>query len=114
MLYRYLLRPLLYLLPAETAHHLVMAGLRVLAAWPPLLGLVRAWMSVRDPSLEVEALGLRFPSPIGLAAGLDKNAEAHEALGAIGFGFVEIGTLTAQPQPGNPRPRLFRLVRDRA
>src|SRR4051794_4880671 len=114
MFYRYFARPFLYALPAETAHVLVMTGLRLLAGSALLLRLVRSLFARHEPCLEVQAFGLRFPSPIGLAAGLDKNAEAHEALGALGFGFVEVGTLTAQAQPGNPRPRLFRLVRDRA
>ncbi|HKU44287.1 MAG TPA: quinone-dependent dihydroorotate dehydrogenase [Polyangiales bacterium] len=112
-MYAKLIRPLLYLLPAETAHRFVMAGLRLLAAFPSILGLLRArWRP--DPILATHAFGLRFPSPIGLAAGLDKDAEAFEAFGALGFGFVEVGTLTAQPQAGNPTPRLFRLPRDRA
>jgi dihydroorotate dehydrogenase len=68
----------------------------------------------RDPSLTVRCLGLTFPSPIGLAAGLDKDAQAVPALAALGFGFVEVGTITAQGQPGNPLPRLFRLPQDRA
>lgn len=67
-----------------------------------------------DGASSVEALGLRFPNPIGLAAGFDKDAIAYETLGAMGFGFVEVGTLTGEPQPGNPRPRLFRLPKDRA
>jgi dihydroorotate dehydrogenase len=114
MLYRLLVRPWLYLLPAETAHRLVMAGMRMVAAIAPLRALVRALFGTPPPSLAVEALGQRFASPIGLAAGLDKDAEAYEAFGALGFGFVEVGTITAEGQPGNPRPRLFRLVRDRA
>jgi dihydroorotate dehydrogenase len=114
MIYRLLLRPLLYALPAETAHHAVMGGLRVGMRAPALLRLVRRWLMPRDASLATEAFGLRFPNPVGLAAGLDKNAEAFEAFGALGFGFVEVGTLTAEAQPGNPRPRLFRLPRDRA
>ena len=114
MFYRLLARPILYALPAETAHRLVMAAMRWLAGSAWLLRRVRARFAQHDPCLEVEALGLKFPSPVGLAAGLDKNAEAFEAFGALGFGFVEIGTLTAQPQPGNPRPRLFRLTADRA
>ena len=111
-MYARLIRPLLYLLPAETAHRLVLAGLRLLAGLPALLALLRARKP--DPLLALEAFGLRFPTPIGLAAGLDKDAEAFEAFGALGFGFVEVGTLTAQPQPGNETPRLFRLPRDRA
>ncbi|MEY4576957.1 MAG: hypothetical protein RL701_1660, partial [Pseudomonadota bacterium] len=69
---------------------------------------------VHEPRLRVDALGLSFPTPIGLAAGLDKDGVAVQALSALGFGFIEIGTLTAHAQPGNPRPRLFRLPQDRA
>ncbi len=114
MLYRLVLRPLLYALPAETAHHLVMAGMRILSALPfgtRIVGLLLRWS---DPVLAVEAFGRELSSPLGLAAGLDKDAQAFEAFGALGFGFVEVGTITAEPQPGNPRPRLFRLPKDRA
>jgi dihydroorotate dehydrogenase len=76
--------------------------------------LLRRCLAPADPALRVRALGLDLPGPLGLAAGFDKNAEGPDALGALGFGFVEIGTVTAQPQPGNPRPRLFRLPGDRA
>jgi dihydroorotate dehydrogenase len=76
--------------------------------------LARRVLCSTDPKLAVNALGLRFANPIGLAAGFDKNATAYEALAALGFGFVEIGTVTAEPQPGNPKPRLFRLPDDRA
>jgi dihydroorotate dehydrogenase len=114
MVYRLLLRPLLYSLPAETAHHLVMAALRVAQAVPGLARLLRALFLPRREALEARALGLTFPTPVGLAAGLDKDAVAFEALSALGFGFVEVGTLTGEAQPGNPRPRLFRLPEDRA
>jgi len=112
--YRTLIRPLLYLLPAETAHHLAFACLRLLTAIPGVLALVRRALHRGDAASCVQALGLDFPNPIGLAAGFDKDAMAYEALGALGFGFVEVGTLTGQPQPGNPAPRLFRLPKDRA
>jgi dihydroorotate dehydrogenase len=109
-----LLRRLLFLLPAETAHRLAFGLLRVLH-WVPLLSTwLRKACSCADPRLEVTALGHRFRSPVGLAAGFDKNATAYRALGDLGFGFVEVGTVTAEPQPGNPRPRLFRLPQDRA
>jgi dihydroorotate dehydrogenase len=114
MLYRLLLRPVLYAFSAETAHHFVMRCLALLSSVRPLCALVSAGLAPRDPALRVSALGLTFPSPIGLAAGLDKDGIAVPALCALGFGFVEVGTITAQPQPGNPKPRLFRLVRDRA
>ncbi len=114
MLYRWLLRPILYVLPAETAHHLAMFALRFVALVPGLSALFRALFLPRSPALEVSVLGRTFPTPIGLAAGFDKDAVAFEALSGLGFGFVEVGTLTALPQPGNPKPRLFRLPRDRA
>jgi len=97
---------------AETAHHRAVRAIRMISR----LGLesIIARFTRPDPVLAVETLGLRFPSPFGLAAGFDKDGVAVTALGALGFGHVEIGTLTAHAQPGNPRPRLFRLVSDRA
>jgi dihydroorotate dehydrogenase len=86
----------------------------MLAAIPGARALLHRFLHAKDRGSRVQALGLDFPNPIGLAAGFDKDAVAFEALGALGFGFVEVGTLTAQPQPGNPKPRLFRLPRDRA
>lgn len=114
MIYRFVVRPLLWLLPAETAHHVAFGMLRILHAIPGVGALLRVLFEPRDPALEVRALGLDLPSPVGLAAGFDKDARGYEALGALGFGFVEVGTLTAVGQPGNPRPRLFRLPDDRA
>lgn len=114
MLYRFVLRPLLYALPPEVAHAIAFGALRFFLAFPPLRALVRALAFRKDPALEIDALGLRFPSPVGLAAGFDKDAKGYDALGATGFGFVEVGTITGEPQPGNPKPRLFRLVEDRA
>jgi len=112
--YRALIRPLLYLLPAETAHHFAFACLRFAASIPGMLGLMRRTFHPRTGRGRVRALGLDFPNAVGLAAGFDKDAIGYEALGAMGFGFVEVGTLTGQPQPGNPTPRLFRLPKDRA
>lgn len=100
----------------ETAHRAAFLGMRAAARVPG----VRSWASRRfvpSPAPRprpVEALGLTFPGPLGLAAGFDKNAVGIDVLAALGFSFVEVGTVTARPQPGNPRPRLFRLVRDRA
>jgi dihydroorotate dehydrogenase len=105
---------LLRRLPAEAVHRASMAGLRAVAAVPGLTRLLRRLFAPADPALTVRALGLEFPGPLGLAAGFDKDAEAYEALAAFGFGFVEIGTVTGEAQPGNPRPRLFRLPQDRA
>lgn len=113
MLYRIFARPFLYLLQAETAHRLVVGLLRLAQFFPGGLLLLRLLYRVPQGK-SVQALGLTFPSPVGLAAGFDKDAEVFRALGAMGFGFVEVGTITARPQPGNPKPRLFRLLRDRA
>jgi dihydroorotate dehydrogenase len=102
-----LIRPALFALDAERAHGVTIDGL---ARW----GRARTPLARRTPQLETEVAGLGFPNPVGLAAGLDKNGEAIDGLFALGFGSVEIGTLTPRPQAGNPQPRLFRLRRDRA
>ena len=104
-----LARRLLFALPAETAHDTALGGLRLVHR-AGLGGLVAAPAS----GSPVHCLGLDFPNAVGLAAGLDKNADHVDSLGALGFGFVEVGTLTPRPQPGNPRPRLFRLPRHEA
>jgi dihydroorotate dehydrogenase len=100
-------------LPAETAHRAGFALIRAAGA-AGTAGVLRRWLGPRDPVLQVQALGLEFPGPLGLAAGFDKDARATSGLGALGFGFVEVGTVTAQAQPGNSRPRMFRLPADRA
>jgi len=114
MLYRRLLRPILYALPPETAHELAMRSLALASGSRLLCAALARGLACRDEALRVDAMGLSFATPIGLAAGLDKDAVAAPGLGALGFGSVEVGTITAQPQAGNPRPRLFRLPRDRA
>lgn len=110
------LRPLLFRMDAERAHHLAMANAARLD--PAATGIVKSLIGLllgRVPGgLERELMGLRFPSPIGLAAGFDKNGVAPHFWAAMGFGFAELGTVTARAQPGNPPPRLFRLVEDRA
>lgn len=100
-----LARPLVFRLDAERAHGLSIAALKALPTRKP---------PTFDPALASEVAGLRFPSPVGLAAGYDKDAEVFAAMLGHGFGFVEVGTLTPRPQPGNPRPRMFRLVEDMA
>src|SRR5580658_10143885 len=104
-----LARSLLFALDAERAHGLTLAGLRV-SHRLGLLGLAGA----SQPGQPVELMGLTFANRVGLAAGFDKNATCVDAMGALGFGFVEVGTLTPKGQPGNPRPRVFRLPRARA
>src|SRR6266705_1795277 len=113
-MYRLLYRMVLRRVPAETAHRLAFALIRGVAWVPGAAWLLRRWLGPRDPVLRVRALGLSFPGPVGLAAGFDKDARATRGLAALGFGFVEVGTVTARPQPGNPRPRMFRLTADRA
>jgi len=106
-------KPLLFRLPPETAHGLGQAALRTLQR-TPLLEPVASRYTVADGRLETTAFGQSFPNPVGVAAGFDKNAEVPRALRALGFGFVEVGGVTAEPQAGNPRPRLFRLPEDGA
>ncbi|HEV2061548.1 MAG TPA: quinone-dependent dihydroorotate dehydrogenase, partial [Solirubrobacteraceae bacterium] len=109
-----LLRPLLFRLPAETAHVIAFRSLSLVLRLPPLRALVARLLPPRDPALRTEVFGRTLSSPLGLAAGFDKDAAGFRALTALGFGFVEVGTITPRPQPGNPRPRLFRLPDDRA
>jgi len=101
-------------MPAEFAHRVGFALIRFASAVPGGSWLLRRWLVPRDPVLHVHALGHDLPGPLGLAAGFDKDALGPDALGLLGFAFVEVGTVTAQPQPGNPVPRLFRLPADRA
>ncbi len=114
MLYRLLFRLVFARVDAERAHQLGFALIRLAGVVPPLRWILGRLCEPSDPVLRVRALGLDFPGPLGLAAGFDKNAKAPQALAALGFGFVEVGTLTARKQPGNPTPRLFRLTPDRA
>jgi dihydroorotate dehydrogenase len=108
-LYEKWVRPALFRMEAEHAHELAVSALALLGRIPPLCRAVEAWTRAPGPgSRPVEAFGLKFPNAVGLAAGFDKNGRAWPAAAALGFGHVEIGTVTAKPQPGNPRPRMFR------
>lgn len=109
-----ILRPLLFRLDAETSHRLSLAALHLLSRVPGARLLVRALYARRVPALPLTLMGLAFRNPVGLAAGLDKNACHVPLLSDFGFGFVEVGTVTPRPQPGNPKPRLFRLPAQRA
>ena len=116
-MYRLLYRMVLRRVPAEAAHLAAFGLIRVfgrVARVPGAAWLLGRWLGPRDPVLRVRALGLEFPGPLGLAAGFDKDARGTRGLAALGFGFVEVGTVTARAQPGNPRPRMFRLTADRA
>ncbi|WP_340102005.1 quinone-dependent dihydroorotate dehydrogenase [Salinibaculum salinum] len=106
-----LAKPLLFRLPPETAHTAIHTALRGVQA-TPLTKLLEAQYTVADDRLRTSAFGQQFPNPVGVAAGFDKNAEIPGALQSLGFGFVEVGGVTAEPQAGNPRPRMFRLPDD--
>ena len=117
MIYRNLLRPLVFALTRndpERAHELTVALLRRLGGSALFRTVADAAVAVHDKRLEREVCGIRFPNPVGLAGGFDKDGVAVPALAALGFGFIEVGTVTLRPQPGNPRPRLFRLPASRA
>lgn len=112
-MYKPLLRPLLYSLPPENAHYFTTGWLKRAHA----LGLgpiIKSIFDYESQQLETEVFGLKFPNPVGLAAGFDKDARWIDELASLGFGFIEIGTLTPKSQPGNPKPRLFRLIEDEA
>ncbi|MGZ4586305.1 MAG: quinone-dependent dihydroorotate dehydrogenase [Mycobacteriaceae bacterium] len=113
-MYRLLFVLLLRRLSAETAHALGFALIRIATAVPPLRWVLGKLLAVGDPALRSTVLGVDFAAPLGLAAGFDKDARGVDAWGALGFGCVEVGTVTAHAQPGNPKPRMFRLPEDRA
>ena len=113
-MYDALFRNVLSRADAETAHHRALGAIRLAGQVASVSPDAARRLAPTDPALRVQALGLDFPSPLGLAAGFDKDARAVDGLAALGFGHVEVGTVTAQPQPGNPQPRLFRLMQDRA
>ncbi|MBW6480694.1 MAG: quinone-dependent dihydroorotate dehydrogenase [Bacteroidales bacterium] len=113
-MYKSLIRPLLFLFPPETVHHWVVSGLHAAFRIPGIKKLVRKIYCIDDPALKTELFGLKFPNKVGMAAGFDKQANIYNHLAAFGFGHIEIGTVNPLPQPGNPKPRLFRLKKDQA
>lgn len=102
----------MFTLAPERAHHLTLSLLKFLLAIPLIGGLYRKWHQVDDPRLKRNLFGLEFPNPVGLAAGFDKEGKHFEAMSSLGFGFIEVGTVTPKGQDGNPQPRLFRLPKD--
>lgn len=102
-------RSILFNLPPETAHHLALTSLKVAVRGP-----IASFCVIHVASQPVTVMGLNFPNAVGLAAGLDKNADYLDALAGLGFGFIEVGTVTPRPQPGNPKPRLFRIPAEQA
>jgi dihydroorotate dehydrogenase len=113
-MYKAIIRPLLFLLRPETVHHIVVILVKFFFAIPLIKPLVRSMYAIRDEKLHRKVFGLTFENPVGLAAGFDKNATFYRQFSAFGFAFVEVGTATPVGQPGNPRPRSFRLRADEA
>ncbi|WP_109300503.1 quinone-dependent dihydroorotate dehydrogenase [Aquimarina sp. AU474] len=113
-MYKFLLRPILFLLDPEKVHHFTFKMVKTISRIPLMAPVFRGMYQVNDPKLEREVFGLTFKNPVGLAAGFDKDAKLFNELHNFGFGFIEIGTLTPKPQSGNPKTRLFRLKKDGA
>lgn len=107
-----ILKPILFLFAPEKAHHLTVFLLKIVLSIPIVNWLFKKTFEVKDKKLERTVFGLTFPNPVGLAAGFDKDGKYYKAMSALGFGFIEIGTVTPVPQIGNPQPRLFRLPKD--
>ncbi len=114
IMYKHLIRPILFRFNPETAHNLTFKGLSILRHIPFAQSVVRAIFKKDYPKLEREVFGIKFPNPVGLAGGLDKNGEYYNDMANFGFGFVEIGSLTPLPQDGNAKPRCFRVPGDKA
>jgi dihydroorotate dehydrogenase len=113
-MYKLFIKPIFFLFQPETIHHLVFKTIRILCKIPGIPSIIKSVYLVKDKRLERKLFGITFPNPVGLAAGFDKDAKLYDELGYYGFGFIEIGTLTPEPQPGNEKPRMFRLPEDEA
>jgi dihydroorotate dehydrogenase len=113
-MYKYLFKPFMFLLDPEKAHHITVKMLTIMLAIPGIKWIFRKLYSVDAPELHRNIWGIDFPNPVGLAAGFDKDGKSFEQMSALGFGFIEIGTVTPVAQQGNDKPRLFRLPSDRA
>lgn len=113
-MYKKIIRPILFLCDPEMAHHIIFYLLKLLSFFPLISFLIRKKYDLDEPKLTKKILGLTFKNPVGLAAGLDKNASLYNELADFGFGFIEIGTVTPKAQWGNPKKRLFRLIEDNA
>ena len=109
-----LIRRILFLFDAELIHEFSVKAIKILSLLPFSKHILRYFFLVNSKSLERNLFGLKFKNPVGLAAGFDKNAECYNEFSNFGFGFIEIGTVTPLPQPGNPKKRIFRLVEDRS
>ena len=113
-MYKFLIKPILFLFPPEKAHHITLFFLKFILAIPFVRSIYRNYYQVKDKRLERNLFGLTFPNPVGLAAGFDKDGKHFKAMSSLGFGFIELGTITPVGQIGNPQPRLFRVAADNA
>ena len=113
-MYKFIFRPVLFLFPPEATHHLVVFILKLSFWIPGKSAVLRLFYCVKDERLKRKLFGLTFENPVGLAAGFDKDAKFFDEMANLGFGFIEVGTVTPKPQPGNNKPRLFRLTEDEA
>lgn len=113
-MYKSIIRPILFLISPENVHHLIVSIIKVSFKIPFLPQLITILYSVKNKRLETTVAGIKFPNPVGLAAGFDKNATFYNEFSAFGFGSIEVGTVTPKGQPGNPKPRSFRLKKDKA
>ena len=111
-MYKLLIKPILFLFSPEKAHHLAVAVFKIILAIPILNSIIKSFYRVSDKRLERNLFGLTFPNPVGLAAGFDKDGKYYRTMAGLGFGFIEVGTVTPKGQVGNPQPRLFRLPQD--
>lgn len=111
-MYKTFIKPLLFMFSAEKAHHLTIRLLKITLSIPIVSFLFKKSMELKDDRLKREVFGLTFQNPVGLAAGFDKDGKSYHAMSSMGFGFIELGTVTPQPQDGNPQPRLFRVKKD--
>jgi len=113
-MYKTIIRPVLFLINPETVHHLVSNILKCMFMLPGVRNIVKNIFTYKDTNLETHLFGITFPNKVGLAAGFDKRADLYNHISAFGFGHIEIGTVNPLPQPGNPKPRLFRIIKDKA
>ena len=111
-MYKHILKPIFFLFAPEKAHHIVTDAFKLLMLIPGVKRITEALFVVKDMRLERELFGIKFPNPVGLAAGFDKQASFYKEFASLGFGFIEVGTITPKGQPGNPQPRMFRLPKD--
>jgi len=113
-MYKRIIRPILFLFSPEASHHIVVTLLKITSLIPFINWIIKKSFCINSPGLETTVAGVKFPNSVGVAAGFDKNALVYKEMGYLGFGFVEIGTVTPIAQPGNAKPRLFRLPKDKA